>query len=269
MVRMLAGWGSIHDARPTAPERYPRYGPAMTAWSTAGTTRRALGAALLTGVLAVGTAGCGSSDDDQAASTAASAPAATTTAKPPSDTTATASDVTPKADGATPEGADAMPTATEPPATTAVTPPPTTTATTPPTSTVPAAKPPATPTRSTGSATDQTAVRRTVDRYMRAFVAGDGATVCGLLDDRQRRLLGSRGAGTCEQATETAQKAVASDATIRKALKALRVTEVSVEGDRAVAAATVATNGRDSAFPITLSRTDGGWRISSNAPAGG
>lgn len=258
----------VHDARPIAPGRYPRYGPAMTAWGTAGTTRRALGAALLTGALAVGAAGCGSSDDETA-STATSAPTATaTTAKPGTETTATATDVTPNADGTTPEGATATPTATAPPTTTAGTPPGTTT-TTPPTSTTSVAKPPAVPTRSTGSTADQTAVRRAVDRYMQAFVAGDGAAVCGLLDDRQRRLLGSRGAGTCEQATETAQKAIAKDATIRKALQGLRVTAVLVEGDRAVAAASVATNGRDSAFPIALSRTDGGWRISSNAPAGG
>ena len=112
-----------------------------------------------------------------------------------------------------------------------------------------------------GGGDQDTAVKATVDGYVRAFAAGNGKAACDSLTDSAQQAvagLGKKiGAKDCPSAMEKTRQIGGSE--VRAIAKKIRVRKVDVDGGRAKV--TLRAAGQDSI--AELERTEKGWKISS------
>jgi ketosteroid isomerase-like protein len=117
-----------------------------------------------------------------------------------------------------------------------------------------------------GGGSDSSAPRATVQRYLAAVARGDAAGACAQLTDRSRQELADAGAQlrlasrSCEATLKRAFASPSGPAMRR--VGHLRVTRVTVKGDKAVARFS------GGARPVLLVHDGDAWRIEST-PAGG
>ena len=113
----------------------------------------------------------------------------------------------------------------------------------------------------TGCGSDEQRVEKTLTTYLTAVVEADGPTACAQLAPAARDDLVSSVAGArdCEDAVRRYRSGLTAQQ--REELRTARVTEVSIEGDRATARVAGAESG-------SLEQVEGEWRISARSPAG-
>jgi hypothetical protein len=113
-----------------------------------------------------------------------------------------------------------------------------------------------------GGGDEATAVRSTVQRYVDAFVNGDGAKACSLMTARTRRTFVNDSkplTHTDDCATATGSVRAAAGQKAIDDLRRARISAVKVNGDRATARLTAGA-GQSVA---TLSKEGGDWKVSS------
>jgi hypothetical protein len=112
-----------------------------------------------------------------------------------------------------------------------------------------------------GAGDQDTAVKATVDGYVRAFAAGNGKAACDSLTQSAQEAvagLGKKiGANDCPTAMVKTRQIGGSE--VRSIAKKIRVRKVDVDGGRAKV--TLRAAGQDSI--AELERTEKGWKISS------
>ena len=112
-----------------------------------------------------------------------------------------------------------------------------------------------------GGGNQDTAVKATVDTYVRSFAAGNGKAACDALTDTAREAvvgLSKRiGATDCPSAMVKTRQIGGNK--VRAIAKQIRVHKVDVDGGRA--RVTLRAAGQDSV--AELERTEKGWKISS------
>jgi hypothetical protein len=112
-----------------------------------------------------------------------------------------------------------------------------------------------------GGGDQDTAVKATVDGYVRAFAAGNGKAACDSLTEPAQQAvagLGKKiGANDCPSAMVKTRQIGGTE--VRSIAKKIRVRKVDVDGGRA--RVTLRAAGQDSV--AELERTEKGWKISS------
>lgn len=129
---------------------------------------------------------------------------------------------------------------------------------------LPGAATPAAP--APAGSTEESRAAAVVTRYLRAFSAGDGRTVCRLFTPQQRRRISRAADGSCSAGIERAFQQGGGEDGFKRSLGTVRVGETRISG-RTATVQLVALQGEQSgdALEVRLARSGERWLISRQA----